>query len=160
LAREKELNMEMDMLRRDRQRLLIGDQKKGLLTELEKIENEALEIKDRVNENTLEKGIVDKKLADIAAKEKDIEEEIKVLEKRMSTSGLDDESKKIEEARKAAEEKRRKVEEDRWMSEDELKKIESIRSELREKYQILLSEIKTIKDKLGGLNEELDKQNG
>ncbi|MFA5087029.1 MAG: hypothetical protein WC470_01855 [Candidatus Paceibacterota bacterium] len=157
LAREKELNMELDLLKRDRDKIIYSGEKTELLTDLEKAEVEANSIKELMLDNTDQKNASDKRLSDIAKQEKTIEEEIKVIEKRSDMAVTPDDLRKLEQERKAIEEKRREIEKKRWETEDESRKIETMREELRTKYQGFAANVKSIKDKISTVNEKLDK---
>lgn len=157
LAREKELNMELDLLKRDRDKIIYSGEKTELLTDLEKAEVEANSIKELMLDNTDQKNASDKRLEDIAKQEKAIEEEIKVIEKRSDMAVSPDDLRKLEQERKIIEEKRREIEKKRWETEDESRKIETMREELRTKYQDFAAKVKSIKDKISTVNEKLDK---
>ncbi|MFA5368762.1 MAG: hypothetical protein WC303_01990 [Candidatus Paceibacterota bacterium] len=158
LSREKELNMELSLLKRDHRHLILEQEKQGILSELEKLEIEANNIKDIMTDNTAEKESIEKRLANIMTEEKSVEEEIKVIEKRSDMSVPDAELRRMEELRKAAEEKRRQIEEKRWLTEDDLEKAEQLRSELREKYQSFSSKVNALKSKISEINEKLSKK--
>ncbi|MFA5009323.1 MAG: hypothetical protein WC534_01925 [Candidatus Paceibacterota bacterium] len=157
LSREKELNMELDLLKRDKNYLILNEEKEKLLEKLEKVQNEANSIKDLMNENTSQKELIDKKINKIKEEEQGIEEEIKVLEKRTDLTIPEIELRKLEAQRKSAEEKRRKTEEERWQTEDDLSKAESLRLELREKYQSFASEANELKEKISEINKKMNK---
>ncbi len=158
LSREKELNMELSLLKRDHRHLILEQEKQGILSELEKLEIEANNIKDIMTDNTAEKESIEKRLANIMTEEKSVEEEIKVIEKRSDMSVPDAELRRMEELRKTAEEKRRQIEEKRWLTEDDLEKAEQLRSELREKYQSFSSKVNALKSKISEINEKLSKK--
>ena len=157
LSREKELNMELDLLKRDKNHLILNEEKEKLLEKLEKVQNEANSIKDLMNENTSQKELINKKINKIKEEEQGIEEEIKVLEKRTDLTIPEIELRKLEAQRKSAEEKRRKTEEERWQTEDDLSKAESLRLELREKYQSFASEANELKEKISEINKKMNK---
>jgi hypothetical protein len=157
ISREKELNMELALLKRDHSHIILEQEKQGLLEDLEKLEVEANSIKDIMTDNTAEKESIEKRVANIMTEEKSVEEEIKVIEKRSDLSVPDAELRRMEELRKAAEEKRRQIEERRWLAEDDLAKAEQLRGELREKYQSFASKVNDLKAKISGINEKLSK---
>jgi DNA repair exonuclease SbcCD ATPase subunit len=158
LSREKELNMELALLKRDHTHLILEQEKQGLLSELEKLEVEANSIKDIMTDNTAEKESIEKRLGNIMTEEKSVEEEIKVIEKRSDMSVPPAELRRMEELRKAAEEKRRLIEEKRWASEDDLDKAEQLRAELREKYQSFSTKVNALKSKITEINDKLNKK--
>lgn len=158
LSREKELNMELSLLKRDHTHLILEQEKQGLLTELEKLEVEANSIKDIMTDNTAEKESIEKRLGNIMTEEKSVEEEIKVIEKRSDMSVPPAELRRMEELRKAAEEKRRLIEEKRWASEDDLDKAEQLRAELRDKYQSFSTKVNALKSKIAEINDKLNKK--
>ena len=157
LSREKELNMELDLLKRDKDHLILNEEKEKLLEKLEKSQKEANSIKDLMNDNTSQKEAIDKKINKIKEEEQAIEEEIKVLEKRTDLTVPEVELRKLEAQRKSAEEKRRKTEEQRWQAEDELNKAEALRLELREKYQSFASEANKLKEQISEINKKMNK---
>ena len=157
LAREKELNMELDLLKRDRDKIIYSGEKTELLTELEKSELKANEIKELMLDNTDQKNAADKRLAEISKQETEIEEEIKVIEKRSDMAVSSNDLRILEQERKLIEEKRRDAEQKRWESEDEIKKIEAMREDLRIKYQDFAAAVKAVKDKIATVNDKLDK---
>jgi len=60
----------------------LKESRQKLFLELEKVGQEAFEIKEKMIENTKEKDQIEETLTDILLKEKSVEEEIKLLEKK------------------------------------------------------------------------------
>lgn len=156
ISREKELNMELELLKRDRDKIVYGGEKDEFLEKLQKVEKEANSIKDLMLDNTRQKEDAEKRLSDIIAQEKKIEEEIRVIEKRGSLDVPTEELKIIEKERKAAEEKRKDLEQKRWGVEDDIEKVEKIREELRVKYQTFSTEARDLKNKIDDINKKID----
>lgn len=156
ISREKELNMELELLKRDRDKIVYGGEKDEFLEKLQKVEKEANSIKDLMLDNTRQKEDAEKRLSDIIAQEKKIEEEIRVIEKRGSLDVPTEELKMIEKERKAAEEKRKDLEQKRWGIEDDIEKVEKIREELRVKYQTFSTEARDLKNKIDDINKKID----
>ncbi|MFA6347966.1 MAG: hypothetical protein WCX30_00885, partial [Candidatus Paceibacterota bacterium] len=154
VSKERELNLELEILRRDREDILLEQQKRVIQTDLEKIETEAFAIKDKMFENTKLKNELDRKLSDIKNREKLSEEEIKILEKRTDAAGTENEIRALEQQRKSAERARRDVETERWKIEDSLSKAEKERDKLKERYQLISGEIKVFRDKVSDINEK------
>ncbi|GMX58894.1 MAG: hypothetical protein MCSN_5480 [Candidatus Microsyncoccus archaeolyticus] len=158
VAKENQLNIQLEVLRKDHEKTILGQKQKELLTELEKLGRKGFEIKEKMVENTRQKDEADKKLSDILIKERNTEEEIKTLEKRDAlVVGNAEEVRKIEEERRKIEEKRKELEKSRWDLEDNLEKINKQRQEIKEEYQKITSNGQKIKDELNEINKKLEK---
>jgi len=155
LAREKELNLELSSLKRDKENLLLQQEKNTLLPKLEEIQTEANNIRELMADNSAQKESIEKRINDIAKEEKSIEEEIRTLEKRVGLTVPEVEVKKIEKSLKDAEEKRRAIEQKRWEAEDELERCEKIRADLRNKYQYYSAEAQKIKNQIMEINKKI-----
>jgi predicted nucleic acid-binding Zn-ribbon protein len=152
ISKERELNLELEILRRDREDILLEQQKRTIQTDLEKVETEAFAVKDRMFENTKLKSELEKNLSEIKNKERLSEEEIKILEKRTDAAGTENEIRSLEQQRKNAEKTRRDIETERWKIEDSLAKAEKEREKLKERYQTISGEVKTYRDKISNIN--------
>ena len=153
-SKERELNLEIEILRRDREDILLEQQKKSIQTNLEKIEAEAFAIKDQMFENTKLKNELEKNLDLIKNKEKLSEEEIRIIEKRTAAAGTENETRLLQQQRKEAEKTRRDIETERWKIEDSLAKAEKERERLKERYQAVSGEVKAYRDKISEINQK------
>ena len=145
----------MEILKRDRDRIILGQTKQDLLKRLEPLEGEIENIKREMFENTKQRDKSDKGLTDIGLREKAVEDEIKILERRQNETTDEVILRDIELRRRTAEENRRKLEKDRWEIEDKTKDLEEKRKIIKEKYQEVAAQIKQIKDELLGIEEKI-----
>ncbi len=157
VAKEKQLNMQLDILRKDHEKTMFGQKQKQLLIELEKVGRRGFEIKEKMIENTKQKDDAERKLTDLLIKEKNAEEEIKTLEKRDAlVIGNAEEVRKIEDERRRIENSRKELEKSRWELEDNLKKIDEQRKGIKEDYQAITANGQKIKDELNEINKKLE----
>ena len=155
LAKEKEINQELEILRRDRDRIILGQTKQDLLKRLEPLEGEIDSIKREMFENTKLKDKSEKGLNDIKLKEKAVEDEIKILERRQAEAKDDVILRDIETRRRTIEENRRQLEKDRWDVEDKMGDLEEKRKLIKEKYQEVSAQVKQIKAELGEIETKI-----
>jgi len=155
LVKEKEINQELEILRRDRDRILLGQTKQDLLKRLEPLEGEIEKIKREMFENTKLKDKSDKGLNDIKMREKAVEDEIKILERRQAEAKDEVILRDIETRRRTIEESRRQLEKDRWDVEDKMGDLEEKRKLIKEKYQEVAAQVKQIKAELTEIEEKI-----
>ena len=155
LAKEKDTLQQLEILKRDKNRITLGREKKNLEERLEPLTQSIEDIKKEMFENTKQRDKSDKGLADIGMKEKAIEDEIKILERRQNETTDEVILRDIEVRRKTAEEKRRSLEKDRWEAEDKIRDFEENRKIIKEKYQEISSQIKQIKSELLSIEEKI-----
>lgn len=155
MAKEKDTLLQLEVLKRDKNRIILGQTKKDLEERLEPLNKSVEDIKKEMFENTKQRDKSDKGLSDIGLKEKAIEDEIKILERRQNETTDEIILRDIEMRRKTAEEKRRSLEKDRWEIEDKVRDFEENRKIIKEKYQEISSQIKQIKDELLSIEEKI-----
>jgi hypothetical protein len=155
IAKEKDAIQQLEILKRDRDRIILGQTKKDLEERLEPLSQEVENIKREMFENTKQRDKSDKGLTDIGLREKAVEDEIKILERRQNETTDEVILRDIELRRRTAEENRRKLEKDRWEIEDRTKDLEEKRKIIKEKYQEVAAQIKQIKDELLGIEEKI-----
>ena len=155
LVKEKEINQELEILRRDRDRIILGQTKQDLLKRLEPLEGEIEKIKREMFENTKLKDKSDKGLNDIKMREKAVEDEIKILERRQAEAKDEVILRDIETRRRTIEENRRQLEKDRWDVEDKMGDLEEKRKLIKEKYQEVAAQVKQIKAELTEIEEKI-----
>lgn len=155
LTKEKEINQELEILRRDRDRIILGQTKQDLLKRLEPLEGEIDKIKREMFENTKLKDKSDKGLNDIKMREKAVEDEIKILERRQAEAKDEVILRDIETRRRTIEESRRQLEKDRWDVEDKMGDLEEKRKLIKEKYQEVAAQVKQIKAELTEIEEKI-----
>jgi len=155
LAKEKEINQELEILKRDRDRIILGQTKHDLLKRLEPLEGEIENIKKEMFENTKLKDKAEKGLNDVKMREKAVEDEIKILERRQAEAKDEVILRDIETRRRTIEENRRQLEKDRWDVEDKMGDLEEKRKLIKEKYQEVAAQVKQIKAELSEIEEKI-----
>jgi len=155
VAKEKDAIQQLEIFKRDRDRIILGQTKKDLEERLAPLNQEVENIKREMFDNTKQKDKSDKGLTDIGLKEKAVEDEIKILERRQNETTDDVVLRDIEMRRRTAEDNRRKLEKDRWEIEDKVKDLEEKRKLIKEKYQEIAAQIKQIKEELLGIEEKI-----
>ena len=155
LSKEKELTQELEILKRDRDRIVLGQTKLDLEKRLQPLEAEIDGIKREMFENTKLKDKSDKALNDIKIKEKAVEDEIKILERRQSETKDEVILRDIETRRRTIEDNRRKLEKDRWDVEDKMGDLEEKRKLIKEKYQEVAAQARQIKSELSEIEEKI-----
>lgn len=155
MSKEKDTIQQLEVLKRDRDRIILGQTKKDLEERLQPLNQEVENIKREMFENTKQRDKSDKGLVDIGMKEKAVEDEIKILERRQNEATDEVILRDIESRRRTAEENRRKLEKDRWEVEDKIKDLEEKRKIIKEKYQEVAAQIRQIKDELVGIGEKI-----
>jgi hypothetical protein len=154
-VKEKEITQELEILKRDRDRIILGQTKQDLLKRLEPLEGEIENIKREMFENTKLKDKSDKGLNDIKLREKAVEDEIKILERRQAEAKDEVILRDIETRRRTIEESRRQLEKDRWDVEDKMGDLEEKRGLIKEKYQEVAAQVKQIKAELAEIEEKI-----
>lgn len=155
LAKEKEIIQELEILKRDKDRIILGQTKQDLEKRLEPLNQEIENIKREMFENTKQKDKIDKSLNDIRMREKGTEDEIKILERRQAEAKDETISRDIENRRRTIEETRRQLEKDRWDQEDKMGDLEERRKLIKEKYQEVAAQAKQIKAELSEIEEKI-----
>jgi hypothetical protein len=155
MAKEKDALQQLEILKRDRDRIILGQTKKDLEERLRPLNLSVEDIKKEMFDNTKQKDKSDKGLTDIGLKEKAVEGEIRILERRQSETADEVILRDIELRRRAAEDNRRKLEKDRWEIEDKVKDLEEKRKIIKEKYQEVSAQIKQIKGELLEIEEKI-----
>ena len=155
IAKEKDALQQLEILKRDRDRIILGQTKKDLEERLKPLNQSVEDIKKEMFENTKQRDKSDKGLNEIGLKEKAIEDEIKILERRTGEATDEVILRDIETRRRTAEEGRRKLEQDRWETEDKVKSLEEKRKIIKEKYQEVSVQIRQIKDELLSIEEKI-----
>ena len=155
MAKEKDALQQLEILKRDRDRIILGQTKKDLEERLKPLNQSVEDIKKEMFENTKQRDKSDKSLNEIGLKEKAIEDEIKILERRTGEATDEVILRDIETRRRTAEEGRRKLEQDRWETEDKVKSLEEKRKIIKEKYQEVSVQIRQIKDELLSIEEKI-----
>jgi len=155
LAKEKDTLQQLEILKRDRNRIILGQTKQDLEERLKPLNQSVEDIKREMFDNTKQRDKSDKALTDIGLKEKAVEDEIKILERRQGETTDEVILRDIELRRRTAEEGRRKLEKDRWEIEDKVKDLEESRKIIKEKYQEVAAQIRQIKDELLSIEEKI-----
>ncbi|MFZ3057549.1 MAG: hypothetical protein WA092_00735 [Minisyncoccales bacterium] len=155
MAKEKDTLQQLEILKRDKNRIVLGRTKKDLEERLKPLNQSVEDIKKEMFENTKQRDKSDKGLADIALKEKAIEDEIKILERRQEETTDEVILRDIELRRRTNEEKRRALEKDRWEIEDRVRDFETTRKIIKEKYQEVSAQIRQIKDELISIEQKV-----
>lgn len=155
LSKEKEITQELEILKRDRDRIILSQTKLDLEKRLQPLETEIDNIKREMFENTKLKDKSDKALNDIKIKEKTVEDEIKILERRQNETKDEVILRDIETRRRTIEDSRRKLEKERWDVEDKMGDLEEKRKLIKEKYQEVAAQAKQIKSELGEIEEKI-----
>lgn len=155
MAKEKDTIQQLEILKRDRDRIILGQTKKDLEERLKPLNQEVEDIKKEMFDNTKQRDKSDKGFTDIGLKEKAVEDEIKILERRQGETTDEVILRDIELRRRTAEEGRRKLEKDRWEIEDKVKDLEEKRKIIKEKYQEVAAQIRQIKDELLSIEEKI-----
>ncbi|MFA5086249.1 MAG: hypothetical protein WC468_01450 [Candidatus Paceibacterota bacterium] len=155
LAKEKEVIQELEILKRDKDRIILGQTKIDLEKRLEPLNQEIESIKREMFENTKQKDKLEKSLNDIRMREKGTEDEIKILERRQAETKDETISRDIENRRRTIEESRRQLEKDRWDQEDKMGDLEERRKLIKEKYQEVATQAKQIKAELLEIEEKI-----
>jgi hypothetical protein len=155
LAKEKDTIQQLEIFKRDRDRIILGQTKKDLEERLSPLNQAVEDIKREMFDNTKQRDKSDKGLTDIGLREKAVEDEIKILERRQSETADEVILRDIELRRRTAEEARRKLEKDRWEVEDKIKDLEDKRKIIKEKYQEVSAQIKQIKEELLSIEEKI-----
>jgi hypothetical protein len=155
IAKEKDTIQQLEVLKRDRDRIILGQTKRDLEERLKPLNQEVEDIKREMFDNTKQRDKSDKGLTDIGLKEKAVEDEIKILERRQEEATDEVILRDIELRRRTAEENRRKLEKDRWEIEDKAKDLEEKRKIIKEKYQEVAAQIRQIKDELLSIEEKI-----
>ena len=155
LVKEKEINQGLEILKRDRDRIILGQTKHDLLKRLEPLEGEIENIKREMFENTKLKDKAEKGLNDIKLREKAVEDEIKILERRQTEAKDEVILRDIETRRRTIEDSRRQLEKDRWDVEDKMGDLEEKRKLIKEKYQEVAAQVKQIKAELTEIEEKI-----
>ncbi len=155
VAKEKDSVQQLEILKRDRDRIILGQTKKDLEERLQPLNQDVENIKREMFDNTKQRDKADKNLTDIGLKEKAVEDEIKILERRQNEATDEVILRDIETRRRTAEDNRRKLEKDRWEVEDKIKDLEETRKIIKEKYQEVAAQIRQIKDELLGIEEKI-----
>ncbi|MCK9445816.1 hypothetical protein M0Q50_02860 [bacterium] len=155
IAKEKDAIQQLEILKRDRDRIILGQTKKDLEERLKPLNQAVEDIKREMFENTKQRDKSDKGLTEIGLKEKAVEDEIKILERRTGETTDDVILRDIELRRRNAEEGRRALEKDRWEIEDKVKDMEEKRKIIKEKYQEVSAQIRQIKDELLSIEEKI-----
>ena len=155
LVREKDLNQELQILTKDRDRIILGQAKEELVKKMQPLESEIEKIKREMFENTKIKDKAEKNLTEIIFREKSIEDEIKLLEKREGEAKEEAVIRDIETRRRSAEDKRRALEKDRWDHEDKVKDVEEKRGIIKEKYQEIATRVRQIKKEILEIEEKI-----
>jgi DNA repair exonuclease SbcCD ATPase subunit len=155
MAKEKDTLQQLEILKRDKNRIVLGQAKKDLEERLKPLNQAIEDIKKEMFENTKQRDKSDKGLADIAQKEKAVEDEIKILERRQGETTDEVILRDIELRRRTAEEQRRALEKDRWEIEDKVRDFEGTRKIIKEKYQEVSAQIRQIKDELISIDQKI-----
>jgi chromosome segregation ATPase len=155
LGKEKAITQELEILKRDKDRIILGQTKLELEKRLKPLEEEIEKIKREMFENTKLKDKSDKNLNDIRMKERGVEDEIKILERRQGETKDEDVLRDIENRRRTIEETRRQMEKDRWDVEDKMSDLEEKRKLIKEKYQEVAAQAKQIKAELMEIEEKI-----
>jgi hypothetical protein len=154
-AAEKEIAQDLEILKRDRDKIILGQTKQDLEKRLKPLEDEIENIKRGMFENTKMKDKLDKTLNDVQLKEKSTEEEIKLLEKRQNETKDEVILRDIETRRRNIEENRRQMEKERWDIEDRTADLEEKRKIIKKNYQEVASQARQIKADLVEIEEKL-----
>jgi len=155
MGKEKEATQELEILKRDKDRIILGQNKLELVKRLQPLEAEIENIKREMFENTKLKDKSDKALNDIKMKEKAVEDEIKILERRQGETKDEVILRDIETRRRNIEETRRQLEKDRWDVEDKTGDLEEKRKLIKEKYQEVSAQARQIKEELAAIEEKI-----
>jgi hypothetical protein len=151
LAKEKITQQELEVLKRDKNIILLSQTKEDLENKLKPLDDEIENIKREMFENTKIKDKTERSLTEIGIKEKSVEEEIKVLERRGAETNDEVVLRDIENRRRTVENSRRKLEQDRWDVEDKLKDLDEKRKLIKERYQEIASQAKAIRNELNDI---------
>jgi hypothetical protein len=154
-VKEKEIIQGLEILKRDRDRIILGQTKQDLLKRLEPLDEEIENIKKEMFENTKLNDKSDKQLNYIKLKERAVEDEIKILERRQAEAKDETILRDIESRRRNIEENRRQLEKDRWDIEDKMSDFEEKRKLIKEKYQEVAAQVKQIKAELTEIEEKI-----
>jgi hypothetical protein len=155
MAKEKDAIQQLEILKRDRDRIILGQTKKDLEERLRPLNQAVEDIKREMFDNTKQRDKSDKGLNEIGLKEKAVEDEIKILERRTAETTDEVILRDIELRRRTAEEGRRNLEKDRWEIEDKVKDLEIKRKIIKEKYQEVSAQIRQIKEELLNIEEKI-----
>jgi hypothetical protein len=155
IAKEKNNIQQLETLKRDKDKIILSQTKKDLEERLQPLNQNVENIKREMFDNTKKRDKADKNMTDIGLKEKAVEDEIKILERRQNEATDEVILRDIETRRRTAEDNRRKLEKDRWETEDKVKDLEETRKMIKEKYQEVAAQIRQIKDELLGIEEKM-----
>lgn len=155
LAKEKIALQEMEILKRDRNRILLSQTKEDLEKKLKPMDAQIENIKREMFDNTKANDKTERSLAELTIKEKSVEDEIKVLERRAGETTDEAVSRDIENRRRTIEETRRQLEKDRWDIEDKLKDLEEKRKIIKERYQEIAYQARAIKTELNNIESKI-----